>query len=79
MGSLKEMQRWAYEIHSSFLVPGAPLRYVEIVKKIKEINFNIYGFSFLFRIPDLQDSIVNDIDRYLSTRTVPESARLDFH
>ncbi len=41
MGSLKEMQRWAYEIHSSFLVPGAPLR-----------------------IHQLQESIVNDIDRY---------------
>ena len=25
MGLVKEMQRWAYEIHSSFLVPGAPL------------------------------------------------------
>jgi Rho guanine nucleotide exchange factor 12 len=25
LGTLKEMQRWAYEIHSSFLVPGAPL------------------------------------------------------
>ncbi len=40
MGALKEMQRWAYEIHSSFLMPGAPLR-----------------------IPELQESIVNDIDR----------------
>ena len=26
MGTLKEMQRWAYEIFSSFLVPDAPLR-----------------------------------------------------
>ncbi|BES88384.1 Regulator of G protein signalling-like domain [Nesidiocoris tenuis] len=25
-GSAKEMKKWAYEIHSSFLVPGAPLR-----------------------------------------------------
>ena len=25
MGTLKEMQRWAYEIFSSFLVPDAPL------------------------------------------------------
>ena len=25
-GVLKEMQKWAYEIHSTFLVPGAPLR-----------------------------------------------------
>ncbi|XP_066992612.2 rho guanine nucleotide exchange factor 12 isoform X3 [Anabrus simplex] len=25
-GSAKEMRKWAYEIHSSFLVPGAPLR-----------------------------------------------------
>ena len=25
-GSLKEMQRWAYEIHSSFIVPGSPLQ-----------------------------------------------------
>jgi len=25
-GSLAELQKWAYEIHSSFLVPGAPLR-----------------------------------------------------
>ncbi len=24
MGTLKEMQKWAYEIHSSFLVPGSP-------------------------------------------------------
>ena len=40
VGALKEMQRWAYEIHSSFLMPGAPLR-----------------------IPELQESIVNDIDR----------------
>ncbi|XP_077272585.1 rho guanine nucleotide exchange factor 2 isoform X2 [Temnothorax americanus] len=25
-GNAKEMKKWAYEIHSSFLVPGAPLR-----------------------------------------------------
>ncbi|XP_061927923.1 rho guanine nucleotide exchange factor 11 isoform X2 [Apis cerana] len=25
-GNAKEMRKWAYEIHSSFLVPGAPLR-----------------------------------------------------
>ncbi|XP_076394107.1 rho guanine nucleotide exchange factor 2 isoform X3 [Megachile rotundata] len=25
-GNTKEMRKWAYEIHSSFLVPGAPLR-----------------------------------------------------
>ena len=25
-GVLKEMQKWAYEVHSTFLVPGAPLR-----------------------------------------------------
>ncbi len=25
-GTLRELQKWAYEIHSSFLVPGAPLR-----------------------------------------------------
>ena len=24
--TLKEMQKWAYEIHTSFLVPSAPLR-----------------------------------------------------
>ena len=26
MGTLKEMQRWAYEIFSSYLVEDAPLR-----------------------------------------------------
>ena len=26
LGALKDMQKWAYEIHSSFLMPGAPLR-----------------------------------------------------
>merc|ERR1712142_25895 len=25
-GGVKEIKRWAYEIHSSFLLPGAPLR-----------------------------------------------------
>lgn len=30
-GSTKEMQRWAYELHSTFLVPGAPLE-IECVK-----------------------------------------------
>ena len=25
-GNAKEMRKWAYEIHSIFLVPGAPLR-----------------------------------------------------
>ncbi|CAB4064748.1 ARHGEF12 [Lepeophtheirus salmonis] len=36
-GSLKEMQRWAYEIHSSFLVPGAPLP----INKIENNTVNV--------------------------------------
>jgi Rho guanine nucleotide exchange factor 12 len=40
LGALKEMQKWAYEIHSSFVVPGAPLR-----------------------IPNVEQVVVNDIDR----------------
>ena len=34
------MQKWAYEIHSSFIVPGAPLR-----------------------LPNIEQAVVNDIDR----------------
>ena len=34
MGLVKEMQRWAYEIHSSFLVPGAPLAVPNIEQSI---------------------------------------------
>ena len=36
MGLVKEMQRWAYEIHSSFLVPGAPLAVPHIEQSIVE-------------------------------------------
>ncbi|XP_023234115.1 rho guanine nucleotide exchange factor 11-like [Centruroides sculpturatus] len=35
-GTLKEMKKWAYEIHSSFLLPGAPLR----IKNIDEAILN---------------------------------------
>lgn len=39
MGSLKEMQRWAYEIFSSFLVPDAPLRVPSVENStIEEID-----------------------------------------
>ncbi len=43
LGSLKEMQKWAYEIHSSFLVPGAALR-----------------------VPNVEQSVVEEIDRGLA-------------
>ena len=36
LGTLKEMQRWAYEIHSSFLVPSAPLRIPKIQQPMVE-------------------------------------------
>lgn len=35
-GTVKEMKKWAYEIHSSFLLPGAPLR----IKNIDEAILN---------------------------------------
>ncbi|XP_063995232.1 rho guanine nucleotide exchange factor 12 isoform X4 [Diachasmimorpha longicaudata] len=38
-GNAKEMKKWAYEIHSSFLVPGAPLRLNNVDENIaREID-----------------------------------------
>ncbi|XP_054285231.1 rho guanine nucleotide exchange factor 12 [Macrosteles quadrilineatus] len=34
VGNAKEMKKWAYEIHSSFLVPGAPLRLANVDENI---------------------------------------------
>ena len=42
-GTIKEMRRWAYEIHSCFLVPRSPLE-----------------------IPNLDESTIHHIDRFLS-------------
>lgn len=43
-GNAKEMKRWAYEIHSSFLVPDAPLRLNNIdenfAREIDEVLLN---------------------------------------
>ncbi|XP_071053113.1 rho guanine nucleotide exchange factor 11 isoform X2 [Onthophagus taurus] len=33
-GNAKDMRKWAYEIHSSFLVPGAPLRLANVEEGI---------------------------------------------
>ncbi|KAI4470985.1 rho guanine nucleotide exchange factor 2 isoform d [Holotrichia oblita] len=33
-GNVKEMKKWAYEIHSSFLVPGAPLHLSNVEENI---------------------------------------------
>ncbi|GLV42592.1 Rho guanine nucleotide exchange factor 2 [Carabus blaptoides fortunei] len=38
-GNAKDMRKWAYEIHSSFLVPGAPLRLSNVDENIaREID-----------------------------------------
>ncbi|XP_012276921.1 rho guanine nucleotide exchange factor 11 [Orussus abietinus] len=38
-GNAKEMRKWAYEIHSSFLVPGAPLRLSNVDENVaREID-----------------------------------------
>ncbi|XP_023714771.1 rho guanine nucleotide exchange factor 12 isoform X5 [Cryptotermes secundus] len=38
-GNAKEMKKWAYEIHSSFLVPGAPLRLSNVDENVaREID-----------------------------------------
>nr|XP_018910906.1 PREDICTED: rho guanine nucleotide exchange factor 11 isoform X3 [Bemisia tabaci] len=43
-GNAKEMKKWAYEIHSSFLVPGAPLRLnnvdENVAREIDEVLLN---------------------------------------
>ncbi|XP_034243741.1 rho guanine nucleotide exchange factor 12-like, partial [Thrips palmi] len=41
-GNAKEMKKWAYEIHSSFLVPGAPLRLSNVDENVaREIDDNL--------------------------------------
>lgn len=44
LGNAKEMKKWAYEIHSSFLVPGAPLRLTNVdencAREIDEVLLN---------------------------------------
>ncbi|XP_022252947.1 uncharacterized protein LOC106468289 isoform X2 [Limulus polyphemus] len=47
-GTVKEMKKWAYEIHSSFLVPGAPL-------KVKNIDKNILN--------DINDVLQNQLEK----------------
>ncbi|KAF5297372.1 hypothetical protein FQR65_LT01302 [Abscondita terminalis] len=49
-GNAKEMRKWAFEIHSSFLVPGAPLRLNNVDENIvREID------EFLTRQYDKED------------------------
>ena len=52
-GSAKEMRRWAYEIHSCFLVPGSPLQ----LPNIDPVN------------RDSDRNIIEHIDRFLAEET----------
>ncbi|CAH1989346.1 unnamed protein product [Acanthoscelides obtectus] len=52
-GNAKEMRKWAFEIHSSFLVPGAPLRLSNvdenILREIDEVLTNEYDKEEILR------------------------------
>uniref|UniRef100_A0A1B6C0U4 Rho guanine nucleotide exchange factor 12 n=1 Tax=Clastoptera arizonana TaxID=38151 RepID=A0A1B6C0U4_9HEMI len=52
-GNAKEMKKWAYEIHSSFLVPGAPLRLnnvdENVAREIDEVLLNESGKEEILR------------------------------
>ena len=56
MGTLKEMQRWAYEIFSSYLVEDAPLR-----------------------VPNLENSTIEEIDRWVKGWAFKEMAKCQNH
>ncbi|XP_050528343.1 rho guanine nucleotide exchange factor 11-like isoform X2 [Daktulosphaira vitifoliae] len=59
-GNAKEMKKWAYEIHSSFLVPCAPLRLTNIEDNI---------------VREIDDILQNDSDREEILRKVFWKAR----
>ena len=51
MGGLKEMQRWAYEIFSCYLVPDAPLRLSNLehstIEDIDRYDNNIHNLDIM--------------------------------
>ncbi|KAG8266959.1 Rho guanyl-nucleotide exchange factor activity protein [Homalodisca vitripennis] len=53
VGNAKEMKKWAYEIHSSFLVPGAPLRLTNvdenIAREVDDVLLNESGKEEILR------------------------------
>ena len=57
-GACKEMQRWAYELHSTFLVPGAPLE-IECVKHFPGLVNHID--EALERIEKVEESQLRDL------------------
>ncbi|XP_054710191.1 rho guanine nucleotide exchange factor 11-like [Uloborus diversus] len=59
-GPGREMKRWAYEIHSSFLVPGAPLKMQMVDEKI---------------LHEIDDVLCNRIEKEEVLRTVFEKAK----
>ncbi|XP_042905451.1 rho guanine nucleotide exchange factor 11 isoform X2 [Parasteatoda tepidariorum] len=59
-GTGKDMKKWAYEIHSSFLVPGAPL-------KVSLVDETI--------LHEIDDVLLNSIDKEETLRTVFRKAR----
>ncbi|GFU54515.1 rho guanine nucleotide exchange factor 12 [Nephila pilipes] len=59
-GTGKDMKKWAYEIHSSFLVPGAPL-------KVSLVDETI--------LHEIDEVLLNHIDKEETLRTVFRKAR----
>ncbi|CAL4066068.1 unnamed protein product, partial [Meganyctiphanes norvegica] len=59
-GGVKEMKRWAYEIHSSFLLPGAPLRLSSIEDSI---------------LHEIDETLQNELDKEEILRKVFWKAR----
>lgn len=59
-GTGKDMKKWAYEIHSSFLVPGAPL-------KVSLVDETI--------LHEIDEVLLNNIDKEETLRTVFRKAR----
>uniref|UniRef100_A0A8D9EQ02 Rho guanine nucleotide exchange factor 12 n=1 Tax=Cacopsylla melanoneura TaxID=428564 RepID=A0A8D9EQ02_9HEMI len=60
-GNAKEMKKWAYEIHSTFLVPGAPLR-------LSNVDENVAR--------EIDDVLTKDFDKEDIMRKVFFKARL---
>ncbi|KAI5704922.1 hypothetical protein M8J75_010069 [Diaphorina citri] len=60
-GNAKEMKKWAYEIHSTFLVPGAPLR-------LSNVDENVAR--------EIDDVLTKDFDKEDIMRKVFLKARL---
>ncbi|XP_066907035.1 rho guanine nucleotide exchange factor 12 isoform X2 [Halyomorpha halys] len=60
-GNAKEMKKWAYEIHSSFLVPGAPLR-------LNNVDENIAR--------EIDDDLLKQADKEEILRKIFRKARL---